>query len=92
MAVNVDLAEGDLDPLDVEEFVASLAYRAEAAESPRVGRVLGPIVSGWRIRNADSLFGVSFFSLAFVLLADWRRVISNRISKVAGRRGSHARA
>ena len=36
VAVNVDLAEADLNQLDVEEVVASLASRAPEGDAPRM--------------------------------------------------------
>jgi hypothetical protein len=90
VAVNVDLAEGDLAPLDVEEVVGSLAHRGEASDS-----VVGQGARADRFRSEDQERRQSLWRflllIAFVLLG-LESVISNRISKVAGRRGSHAGA
>jgi hypothetical protein len=90
VAVNVDLAEGDLQPLDVEEVVGSLAYRGAASDS-----VVGQGPGADRLRSEDQERRQSLWRflllVAFVLLG-LESVISNRISKVAGRKGSYAGA
>jgi hypothetical protein len=88
VAVNVDLAEGDLSRLDVEEVVASIAPRADEVDSPRSeGR------SAARLRLEDQERRQSLWRfllvMAFVLLAV-ETFVSNRLSRVAGKRGSHA--
>ncbi|MBT8396608.1 MAG: hypothetical protein KJN92_06565, partial [Gemmatimonadetes bacterium] len=90
VAVNVDLAEADLAPLDVEEVVASIASRAEDEGSPRLESV-----SASRLRLEDQERRQSLWRflllVAFVFLG-LETVVSNRISRAAVRRGSHAGA
>jgi len=90
VAVNVDLAEADLSPLDVEEVVASLAPRVQEAESPRME---GARAARLRLEDQERRQSIWRFLLliAFVLLA-LETVVSNRLSRVAGKRGFHAGA
>jgi len=88
VAVNVDLAEAELGLLDVEEVVASLASRSEGVETPRLE---GNRAARLRLEDQERRQSLWRFLLliAFVLLA-LETVVSNRISRVAGKRGSHA--
>lgn len=88
VAVNVDLAEAELDPLDVEEMVASLVSRSQEAEAPRVE---GARATRLRLEDQERRQSLWRFLLliAFVLLAV-ETVVSNRISRMTGRRGFHA--
>ena len=88
VAVNVDLAEADLTPLNVEEVVASLAARPRDVANPQRE---GTREARLRLEDQErrqSLWRLLLF-VAFVLLAV-ETVVSNRISRVAGRRGIHA--
>jgi hypothetical protein len=88
VAVNVDLGEADLSPLDVEEVVASLVSRGEEADAPRLE---GAGATRLRLEDQERRQSLWQFLLiaAFVLLA-METVISNRISRIAGKRGSYA--
>jgi len=88
VAVNVDLAEAELGLLDVEEVVASLASRAEGEDAPRME---GNRAARLRLEDQERRQSLWRFLLliAFVLLA-LETLVSNRISRVAGKRGSHA--
>jgi hypothetical protein len=88
VAVNVELAEADLAPLDVEEVVASLAFRGNKEEAPRME---GARAARLRMEDQERRQSLWRFLLvmAFVLLAV-ETFVSNRISRVAGRRGSYA--
>jgi hypothetical protein len=88
VAVNVDLGEGDLTPLDVEEVVVSLA-----PPSPDAGtsRVAGGREVRLRLEDQERRQSLWRFLLvaAFVLLAV-ETLVSNRISRRAGKRAFHA--
>ncbi len=90
VAVNVDLAEADLNPLDVEEVVASIASRMGDESAPRLESARA---SRLRLEDQERRQSLWRFLLliAFVLLG-LETVISNRISRAGGRRGSHAGA
>ena len=85
VAVNVDLTEAELAPLDVEAVVASLSARATAEVSnPREG------TRAARLRLEDQERRQSiwrFLLLAALMLLVVETVVSNRISRVAGKRG-----
>jgi hypothetical protein len=88
VAVNVDLAEADLSPLDVEEMVAALASRPEEGESLRME---GTQAARLRLEDQERRQSLWRFLLlmAFALLA-LETLVSNRISRIAGKRGLHA--
>ncbi len=88
VAVNVDLAEADLTPMDVEETVASLTSRPPEGEAPRME---GTQAARLRLEDQERRQSLWRFLLliAFVLLA-LETIVSNRISRVAGKRGSYA--
>ncbi|HEX9886815.1 MAG TPA: BatA and WFA domain-containing protein [Longimicrobiales bacterium] len=90
VAVNVELAEADLTPLDVAEVTASISA-APGTESARGGA--GARAAQLRREDQErrqSLWRM-LLAVAFVLLAV-ETVISNRISRTTGRRGIHASA
>jgi len=88
VAVNVDLREGDLTPLDPEEVVASFATTVVEAPAPS-----GPGGGEARLRLEDQERRQSLWRLllgvAFVLLLV-ETLVSNRISRVPGRRVADA--
>ena len=88
VAVNVDLAEAEMTPMDVEEVAASLAPRVQEGESPRIE---GAGAARLRLEDQERRQSLWRFLLlmAFVLLA-LETVVSNRLSRVAGKRGFHA--
>ncbi len=88
VAVNVELGEADLAPLDVEEVVASLAAGAAGLEGPQRegGRAT-------RLRLEDQERRQSlwrFLLLAAAVLLAVETLVSNRVSSLGGRRGFHA--
>jgi hypothetical protein len=88
IAVNVDLAEADLNRLDVEMVVGSLAARTENTAPPMEG------ARATRLRMEDQERRQSLWRFlllfAFFLLA-LETMMSNRISGTVGERGYHAR-
>lgn len=88
VAVNVDLEEADLAPLDVEEVVASISGRPSS--EPEVGR---SDMRDSRLVLEDQERRQSlwrFLLLAAFFLLAVETLVSNRISRIPGRRGSHA--
>ncbi len=87
VAVNVDLAEGDLNTLDVGEVVASVASREDGGDSPRLQ---GAGATRLRLEDQERRQSLWRFLLlmVFVLLA-LETYVSNRLSRVAGKRGAH---
>jgi hypothetical protein len=88
VAVNVDLGEGDLTPLDVEEMMASLAPRPMevASAEPEGGR-------GARLRMEDqerrqSVWRLLLLAAFFILVVE--TLVSNRVSRRRGRKVFHA--
>ncbi|MFH1762609.1 MAG: hypothetical protein ABIF09_00330, partial [Gemmatimonadota bacterium] len=88
VAVNVDLAEAELSPMDVEETVAALSSQPRGGESPRME---GTRAARLRLEDQERRQSLWRFLLlmAFVLLA-LETFVSNRISRAAGKRGFHA--
>ncbi len=88
VAVNVDLGEADLAPLDMEEVVASISGRppSEPTAERRDTREARLVLEDQERRQSLWRF---LLMGAFVLLAV-ETVVSNRISRIPGRRGSHA--
>ncbi len=88
VAVNVDLREADLTPLDVEEVVAAIsAVSSEVEGARREGS------SAVRLRSEDQERRQSlwrFLLLAAAVFLAVETLVSNRISKFGGRRGIHA--
>ena len=88
VAVNVDLGEGDLTPLDAEEVAASIAARpSEDGSQPREGTRAAEL----RLEDQErrqSLWRLLLMSVLVLLAVE--TVVSNRISRSAVRRGSHA--
>lgn len=84
VAVNVDLGEGDLAPLDVEEVVASLASRGQeaGAMSRPEGREARLVLEDQERRQ--SLW--RFLLVAALVLLAVETLVSNRISRSGGRR------
>jgi hypothetical protein len=88
VAVNVDLDEADLSPLDVEEVVAAIGSRpGEEAETVGAGTAVGRLQMEDQERR-QSLWRFLIVG-AFVLLAA-ETVYSNRISRLPRRRTSNA--
>jgi hypothetical protein len=85
VAVNVDLAEADLTPLDPEEVVASLAPQAMDESAPRRETAMAAQLRMEDQEQRQSVWRV-LLVVVFVLLAV-ETLISNRISRAAGRRG-----
>jgi hypothetical protein len=87
VAVNVDLGEGDLTPLDAEEVAASIAARpSDEASPPREGTRATEL----RLEDQErrqSLWRLLLMSVLVLLAVE--TVVSNRISRSAVRRGSH---
>lgn len=88
VAVNVDLSEADLTPLDVEEFVASMVSQGEQSETPSLD-------GAWeaRIRLEDQERRQSlwrFLLVGALVLLGLETLISNRMSRVAGKGVFHA--
>jgi hypothetical protein len=90
VAVNVDLGEAELNPLDVEEVVASISSRVQEGDSPLLG---GTRAARLRMEDQERRQSLWRFLLvtAFALLA-LETLVSNRISRVGGKRGDHAGA
>lgn len=88
VAVNVDLGEADLAPLDPEEVVASIsgAPPSQPAVERRDTREARLVLEDQERRQSLWRF---LLVAAFVLLAV-ETLVSNRISRIPGRRGSHA--
>jgi hypothetical protein len=88
VAVNVELREADLTPLDVEEVVASL--QMASGDESGAGR---ESLQASRLRSEDQERRQSVWRfllvLALMLLAV-ETVVSNRISRAPGRRELHA--
>jgi len=88
VAVNVDLAEADFGTLDVEEVAASLAWRGPEQGTPRMEGA-----EAVRLRMEDQERRQSLWRflllIAFVMMG-LETVLSNRISRSAGKRGLHA--
>lgn len=88
VAVNVDLGEGDLASLDVEEFLVSVAPGSSDAGTPRVS---GSREARLRLEDQERRQSLWRFLLmgAFLLLAA-ETLVSNWISRRAGKRAFHA--
>jgi len=89
VAVNVDLGEADLAPLDPEEVVASMLARS--GEVPAQRGDGGARAGRLRLEDQErrqALWRV-LLATAFVLLAA-ETLLSNRISRIPGRSGFHA--
>jgi hypothetical protein len=88
VAVNVDLGEGDLTPLDADEVAASIAARpSEDGSRPREGTRAAQL----RLEDQErrqSLWRLLLMSVLILLAVE--TVVSNRISRSAVRSGSHA--
>jgi hypothetical protein len=85
VAVNVELEEADLTQLDVEELVASVASRTAEVGTPLLE---SPGVARLKLEDQErrqSLWRLLLLT-AFVLLG-LETLISNRISRVEGKRG-----
>ncbi|HSR42319.1 MAG TPA: VWA domain-containing protein, partial [Longimicrobiales bacterium] len=81
VAVNVDPAEGDLTPLDVEELAAAVTAPAAAAEA---GGTAGTTTVAPEDRERHQGLWRFLLGAAFVLLAA-ETVLGNRLSPSAGR-------
>jgi hypothetical protein len=87
VAVNVDLAEADLAPLDAEEMVAAISTPPADGPTPRGGG------GNLDLRQADQerrqgLWRVLLLSAFLVLIVE--TVVSNRLSSGTAKRGIHA--
>lgn len=90
VAVNVDLAEADLEPLDVEEMAASLVARGPEGPSTRVE---APRAAQLRLEDQERRQSLwRFLLLVAFLLLGLETLVSNRMSRISGKRGSHAGA
>ena len=89
VAVNVDLAEADLTPLDPREVTTSIMGTGD--RSP--GREESARVEALRKEDQErrqSLWRLLLLAAFIVLMLE--TVVSNRIRATTGRRGAHARA
>ena len=84
VAVNVDLGEGDLAPLDVEEVVASLAPRVS---EDRIARRPGSREAQLILEDQERRQSLwRFLLVAALALLAVETLVSNRISRSGGRR------
>jgi hypothetical protein len=87
VAVNVDLAEADLTPLDPQEVVAAVTATPPEGSAPR--RVTRETeLNRVAQEKSQSIWWVLLLSAFLVLIAE--TVISNRLSTGASKRGLHA--
>jgi len=90
VAVNVDLAEADLTPLDVEEMVASMTSRSAGEGAPQSE---GSRAAQLRLEDQERRQSLWRFLLVLALVSlGVETMVSNRISRTSGKRGSHAGA
>jgi hypothetical protein len=87
VAVNVDLAEADLAPLDAEEMVAAISTAPVAGATPRAGG------REMDLRREDQerrqrLWRMLLLTAFLVLIVE--TVVSNRLSSSTAKRGIHA--
>jgi hypothetical protein len=87
VAVNVDLAEADLAPLDPQELVAAITMEGVGGGAPRGG------ARELQLRRADqerrqSLWRILLLSAFLVLIAE--TAVSNLLSRNTAKRGIHA--
>ena len=90
VAVNVDLEEADLTRVDVEELIASISSRLPAGDAMGLE---GPRAARLRLEDQERRQSIWRYLLlaAFVVLVV-ESLVSNRRSRVAGKRGFHEAA
>jgi len=88
VAVNVDLGEGDLTPLDVEELVASLAPRPLEAGSAEPGGARGARLRMEDQERRQSVWRLLLLAAFFILAVE--TLVSNRVSRRRRRKVFHA--
>jgi hypothetical protein len=88
VAVNVDLGEADLAPLDVEVMVASMTAREGEASGPRMEGVRDARLRLEDQERRQSLW--RFLLLVALVLLGLETLISNRMSRVSGKGAPHA--
>jgi hypothetical protein len=87
VAVNVDLAEADLTPMDPQEVVAAVTATPPDGSAPR-RTTRETELSRVAQEKSQSLWWVLLLSAFLILIAE--TVISNRLSTGAAKRGIHA--
>jgi hypothetical protein len=88
VAVNVDVTEADLSPLDPEELKASITSAPGSVNAPQLGGAADESLRRVEQERRQGIWRWLLLSAFLVLIAE--TVISNHLSRSTAKRGLHA--